>query len=60
MADAEVAQARKRLEDLVTGHGTLWIEDGSLASPEHVHPLGRIEWMSFVIDLCTPAGGPPS
>jgi len=55
-SDAEVAQARERLEELVTGHGTLWIEGGSVAAPDEEHPLGLIEWMSFRIEICTPYG----
>jgi hypothetical protein len=55
-SDAEVERARERLEELVTGDGTLWIEDGSSSSPDAANPLGLIEWMSFRIELCTPLG----
>lgn len=53
-APEQVEAARATLAGLRTYPGSFWIEDGGTLPPDSANPLGRIEWMSFRVDLCLP------
>jgi hypothetical protein len=53
-ASAEVAEAERALESVPTFAGTFHIEDGETSHASAEDALGRIEWMSFRVELCVP------
>jgi hypothetical protein len=57
-SEAEVTSATRSMNALKTYPAELFITDGAVTPPDSLHPGGAIDWMSFRVELCAPAGWP--
>lgn len=52
----QIEAAQAAISGLRTFPGAFYIEDGATIPPDSANPFGRIEWISFRVELCAPRG----